>query len=92
MRTEHCFESLLLVVAFNTSLKAVKQKIIHCISMSAYILAITTGEFSGVIRITAATVKNVKTILRFQAVTRMMQNQEITFVQLLGLIYLPFYF
>lgn len=60
--------------------------------MSAYILSIITGEFSGVRGITAAIVKKVKAILRFQAVTRMMQTQETTSVQLLVLIYLPFDF
>lgn len=55
-------------MAFNSCLKAVKQKILHCISMSAYILSIIAAEFSGVTGITAAIVKKVKKPLRFQAV------------------------
>lgn len=95
MRIEHweyCFESLLLVMTFKTCLKTVKQKILNCISVSAHILLTITAEFSGVTGTTAAIVKKVKTILRSQAVTRMMQTQETTFVQLLVLIYLPFDF
>lgn len=60
--------------------------------MSTYILSIITDEFSGLTGIIAATVKKVKTILRLQAIARMMQNQEISFVQLVVLIYLPFDF
>lgn len=60
--------------------------------MSTYILSVITDEFSGLTGIIAATVKKVKTILRLQAIARMMQNQEISFVQLVVLIYLPFDF
>lgn len=60
--------------------------------MSTYILSIITDEFSGLTGIIAAIVKKVKMILRLQAITRMMQNREISFVQLVVLIYLPFDF
>lgn len=60
--------------------------------MAAYILSIFTAECSGVTGVTAAIVKKVKPILRSQAVTRVMQTQETTFVQLLVLIHPPFDF
>lgn len=61
-------------MAFNTILKTVKQKDTYCISLSTYTLPIVAGEFSGVTGITAAIFEEVKTILRLQAITRMMQK------------------
>lgn len=67
LRTEHCSESLLLLLmAFNTILKTVKQKITHCISVSACVLSTITGEFSGLTGIVAAISKKVKVIFTLQ--------------------------
>lgn len=92
LRTEYCSESLVLVMAFNTILKTVKQKITHIASLCLLIFSVITHAFSGVTAIIAAIVKKVKTILRLQAITRIMQNQGIGLVQLVVLIYLTFYF
>lgn len=74
LRTEYCSESLVLVMAFNTILKTVKQKITHIASLCLLIFSIITHAFSGVTAIIAVIVKKVKTILRLQAITGIMQN------------------